>query len=474
MHENVQNSLSSARDEWRSKRQREEANEKDAEAPCAVEGSALLPGRERKKFHVSRKESEGDRALNILNGFRFPPHAEQVNTRRSLSPSVLTSSSPTSTFPSSSLFAHDMPASSPSSVSLLSREVSASSPPFSCSLCEPPHFHFQSGSAPAFDVFPPTTRPRSAEAGGESCFARSDESCWDSLKEQQAQAELEEDEAGRLGGEHHGGSEDDSEEEGRGDAKLGAKETDNQRETERDTDEETLFEFDEDDPWLLLYEYRRHDAEECPASAAGALGVPETNVILAEAELSAALKEAVTDTMAKRILYSDKYQDSAYEYRAVTLPLQHPFLSRGVAPLGETIRRERRCMSEEVWRALGIRMSCGWDHRGWSAYEPNVLFFARPKTTDPATGIPSPAAAFAARRHDCIRNALVREMARGMKLAATAVQSARLAKQDCHLMRHADEEESEVPCFTQLPQGYRGWTADYVEAFPTATFYAFI
>ncbi|KEP60110.1 UNVERIFIED_CONTAM: cyclin-dependent kinase regulatory subunit protein [Hammondia hammondi] len=215
----------------------------------------------------------------------------------------------------------------------------------------------------------------------------------------------------------------------------GGKDTDG-----REVDEEMLFEFDEDDLWLLLYERQRQESDgRCPPVAVDST---ESDSFPAETQLSEELKAVVTDALAKRIVYSEKYQDSAYEYRAVTLPLQHPFLSHSLSPHADAIRRERRRLPEKVWRALGIRMSCGWRHWGWSMYEPNILFFARPKWTDGVTGIPPRSAAFAAKRHDRMRELLAQAVAKGMNVVSQKLRSALLATQDCCLMTDTEDDES--------------------------------
>ncbi|CBZ55654.1 hypothetical protein NCLIV_060780 [Neospora caninum Liverpool] len=224
------------------------------------------------------------------------------------------------------------------------------------------------------------------------------------------------------------------------DGSKGGKETEGREDDEEA--EETLFEFDEDDLWFLLYERHRHESDR---SNTVAMDSTESHNLPAETQLSEELKAAVTDSLAKQILYSDKYQDSAYEYRAVTLPLQHPFLSRALSPLADAIRRERRRMSEKLWRSLGVRMSCGWRHWGWSMYEPNVLFFARPKWTDGITGIPPKSAAFAAKRHDRMRDLLAQEVAKGMNIVSRAVRLSRMATQDCHLMTDTEDDGSSSP-----------------------------
>lgn len=78
----------------------------------------------------------------------------------------------------------------------------------------------------------------------------------------------------------------------------------------------------------------------------------------------------------EKIEYSDKYYDSAYEYRHVILP-------RNVYKK----IRDKGLLSEEEWRALGISQSRGWVHYLIFPPEPNVLMFRRPIGTDPLTGL---------------------------------------------------------------------------------------
>lgn len=80
----------------------------------------------------------------------------------------------------------------------------------------------------------------------------------------------------------------------------------------------------------------------------------------------------------KEIEYSDKYEDSQYEYRHVILPKEVAKL----LPQGKAMR----LLSENEWRSLGVQQSRGWQHYEIHRPEPHVLLFRRPVGTDPVTG----------------------------------------------------------------------------------------
>ncbi|PRW57792.1 cyclin-dependent kinases regulatory subunit 1 [Chlorella sorokiniana] len=71
---------------------------------------------------------------------------------------------------------------------------------------------------------------------------------------------------------------------------------------------------------------------------------------------------------ADSILYSERYEDSIYEYRHVILP---PDIAQCV-PKG-------RLLSEPEWRALGVQQSRGWVHYSIHRPEPHILLFRRPR-----------------------------------------------------------------------------------------------
>lgn len=72
--------------------------------------------------------------------------------------------------------------------------------------------------------------------------------------------------------------------------------------------------------------------------------------------------------MQTKILYSDKYFDSEFEYRHVILPKE---LTRLVP--------RHRLMDEMEWRQLGVQQSVGWRHYMIHKPEPHILLFKRPK-----------------------------------------------------------------------------------------------
>jgi cyclin-dependent kinase regulatory subunit CKS1 len=81
----------------------------------------------------------------------------------------------------------------------------------------------------------------------------------------------------------------------------------------------------------------------------------------------------------KEIEYSDKYEDSQYEYR-------HVILTKDVAKLLPLVNKQPRLLSETEWRSLGVQQSRGWVHYEIHRPEPHVLLFRRPIGTDPLTG----------------------------------------------------------------------------------------
>lgn len=87
----------------------------------------------------------------------------------------------------------------------------------------------------------------------------------------------------------------------------------------------------------------------------------------------------------KEIEYSDKYEDSSYEYRHVILPKE---VAKQL-PQGKNMR----LLSETEWRSLGVQQSRGWVHYEIHRPEPHVLLFRRPVGTDPTTGKVATAAA---------------------------------------------------------------------------------
>jgi cyclin-dependent kinase regulatory subunit CKS1 len=76
-----------------------------------------------------------------------------------------------------------------------------------------------------------------------------------------------------------------------------------------------------------------------------------------------------------QIDYSEKYQDTAYEYRHVILTKE---LFNKI-PVG-------KLLEEKEWRALGITQTKGWVHYTYHKPEPHILLFRRPLGTDPTTG----------------------------------------------------------------------------------------
>lgn len=79
---------------------------------------------------------------------------------------------------------------------------------------------------------------------------------------------------------------------------------------------------------------------------------------------------AIIRKLQGKIIYSDKYCDSTFEYRHVILPKD----------LTKLVPR-KRLMSEMEWRQLGVQQSPGWVHYMIHAPEPHVLLFRRQKGT---------------------------------------------------------------------------------------------
>ena len=78
----------------------------------------------------------------------------------------------------------------------------------------------------------------------------------------------------------------------------------------------------------------------------------------------------------KEIGYSDKYEDSQYEYRHVILPRE----------ISKKLPDPPRLLTETEWRNIGVQQSRGWVHYEVHKPEPHVLLFRRPLGTDPETG----------------------------------------------------------------------------------------
>ncbi|EKX74389.1 hypothetical protein BEWA_044320 [Theileria equi strain WA] len=87
------------------------------------------------------------------------------------------------------------------------------------------------------------------------------------------------------------------------------------------------------------------------------------------------MRNFVTREISNDIEYSDKVEDGKIEMRWVLLPRNHPLFL--LDPLESNLKRIFR---EEEWRSLGIKMSLGWHHCGFSPFEPNILIFQRKRT----------------------------------------------------------------------------------------------
>ena len=77
--------------------------------------------------------------------------------------------------------------------------------------------------------------------------------------------------------------------------------------------------------------------------------------------------------------YSDKFFDSEYEYRFVTLP-------RSMTEKILEIRSQGRYLSDLEVKEIGIIQSKGWVHYDYHLPEPHILLFKRPLGTNPRTG----------------------------------------------------------------------------------------
>merc|ERR1719491_2814138 len=79
------------------------------------------------------------------------------------------------------------------------------------------------------------------------------------------------------------------------------------------------------------------------------------------------------------IEYSERYNDSKYEYRHVILPK---------AKAKEMFRLfgGPRLLEEQEWRSIGVQQSRGWGHYEMHRPEPHILLFRRVLGTDPVTG----------------------------------------------------------------------------------------
>ncbi|GAV03538.1 hypothetical protein RvY_13941 [Ramazzottius varieornatus] len=72
-----------------------------------------------------------------------------------------------------------------------------------------------------------------------------------------------------------------------------------------------------------------------------------------------------------KFYYSDKYNDSEYEYRHVVLPKD----------MASRVPKSR-LMTENEWRGLGIQQSLGWEHYMIHKPEPHIILFRRPLPED--------------------------------------------------------------------------------------------
>mmetsp|Transcript_16420 Transcript_16420/g.28819 ORF Transcript_16420/g.28819 Transcript_16420/m.28819 type:complete len:95 (-) Transcript_16420:98-382(-) len=80
------------------------------------------------------------------------------------------------------------------------------------------------------------------------------------------------------------------------------------------------------------------------------------------------------------IEYSEKYQDSKYEYR-------HVILTKTAAKeVWKLTAGAKRLLSEDEWRGVGVTQSRGWSHYEIHRPEPHILLFRRVLGTDPTTG----------------------------------------------------------------------------------------
>ncbi|EAN34427.1 Cyclin-dependent kinase regulatory subunit family protein [Theileria parva strain Muguga] len=77
----------------------------------------------------------------------------------------------------------------------------------------------------------------------------------------------------------------------------------------------------------------------------------------------------LSEYVINNIQYSPKITHSNCQIRCVTLPREHPVLVGGLDGYGT------RLLSESEWRKLGIKMSKGWTHSGYSPYESHILIF---------------------------------------------------------------------------------------------------
>jgi len=85
--------------------------------------------------------------------------------------------------------------------------------------------------------------------------------------------------------------------------------------------------------------------------------------------------------------YSEKYKDSSYEYRHVTItkPMYQKIVEHFAAGKDshERAQGSNRLLKEQEWRGLGITQSMGWEHYEVYKPEPHVLLFRRPLKKNP-------------------------------------------------------------------------------------------
>ncbi|KAI5296352.1 Cyclin-dependent kinases regulatory subunit (Cell division control protein cks1) [Ascosphaera acerosa] len=82
-----------------------------------------------------------------------------------------------------------------------------------------------------------------------------------------------------------------------------------------------------------------------------------------------------------QIHYSNRYNDSEYEYRHVQLPKN--MLKAIPDDYFDHSKGTLKLLWEEEWRGLGITQSLGWEHYEVHEPEPHILLFKRPLNYKP-------------------------------------------------------------------------------------------
>eukprot|EP00672_Neobodo_designis_P020351 CAMPEP_0174840950 /NCGR_PEP_ID=MMETSP1114-20130205/9003_1 /TAXON_ID=312471 /ORGANISM="Neobodo designis, Strain CCAP 1951/1" /LENGTH=192 /DNA_ID=CAMNT_0016075119 /DNA_START=241 /DNA_END=819 /DNA_ORIENTATION=+ len=110
------------------------------------------------------------------------------------------------------------------------------------------------------------------------------------------------------------------------------------------------------------------------------------------------------------VVYSDRYEDDAFEYRHVILP--KAMLNCGVPVT--------RYLTEEEWHSIGVTQSPGWVQFLTHTAEPNVLIFRRPLSEQRRAAKAAEHAALEERRAHALQLVQARREARAQRRLQSA------------------------------------------------------